>query len=262
MPIINYDSLDAVPPDLRDFAKAIDGQEGKMSVNVIPASKLDSFRDNNIALSKERDTLKEELGILKPIFGEKTPEEFVKDLEDFKVTAQRVKDGELKEGRQIEEATLKRTEELRKTLEERIQKEALEKAAWVRRHDEVLNRYKTSQVASYIKDACMDAASGVNPKAISEIVDVSLRTFRADDQGRITPFDGDATVYGADGSSPMTGIEWLQKLKEAKPFFFMQTQGGGAGGGILDKKVHGKTLQELKKLSGADLLALANSGQK
>lgn len=260
MPLMNFDSLEAVPSDLREFAKAVEGQEGKMSVNVIPAAKLDSFRDNNIALSKERDTLKEQLGIYQPIVGE-DPVEFVKSLEEFKATAQRVKDGELKEGRQIEEATLKRTEELRKTLEERIQKEALDKAAWVRKHDEVLNRYKTSQVASYIKDACMDATSGVNPKAISEIVDVALKTFRADDQGRITPFDGEATIYGSDGSSAMTGLEWLQKLKESKPFFFAQTQGGGAGG-VLEKKVHGRTHEQLKKMSGAELLALANEAKR
>lgn len=259
MPILNFDSLDLVPDGLREHAKAVDGGNGKVAVNVVPSVKIDEFRDNNIKLSKERDELRGQYEPLKAIVGDDI-EGFSKSLDELRQTQQRVKDGELKETRSIEEALHKRTEELRKDYDGRLQAEGKEKAAWRQKHDALDNQYKRSLISSAIKDAAMESDSGVEPKAIGDIVNVGLPVFRISDDGKVIPYQGDGPIYGADGTSPMTPREWIAKLKEDKPFFFKGSNGGGAGGDTT-RKVHGVDKAQVGKMTASERLALAN-GEK
>ncbi|UTC29854.1 hypothetical protein BAJUN_02240 [Bajunvirus bajun] len=256
MPILSFDSLDLVPEGLRESAKQAEGSD-KFSVNVVAAHKIDEFRDNNIQISKERDQLLKDLEPLKNIVGE-DPEAFGAHLEELRNIAQRVKDGELKEGRGLDEALQKRTEEMRKQYQDQLQKVGSEKAAWEARHKQVEARFKESLVSNAITAAAMANGSGVEPTAVDEIVRSALGVFKSDDAGRLTPYAGEAPIYGADGVSPMTPKEWLLKLKEEKPFFFQQSGGGGAGGDKSVKTVHGKTGDQLKSMTAAERLAVAN----
>lgn len=256
MPILSFDSLDQVPEGLREHAKQADGSE-KFTVNVVPKQAIDEFRDNNIKISKERDELLEKLAPLQAIVGE-DPAAFGAELEELRLTRQRVKDGELKEGRALEEALAKRTEELRRTMEERIQSEAKDKVAWKQRHDDLDGRYRRSLVASAVRDAVLRGDSGVETTAVADVVERAQKIFRVDDHGKIVPFAGDAPIYGADGVTPMTPSEWLAKLKEEAPHFFKGSNGGGAGGDQSVHKVHGRTADQLKGMSASERLALAN----
>lgn len=255
MPVLSYDTLDMVPEGLREMAKQVDGSD-KFQVNVVAAAKIDEFRDNNIKISKERDTLLAEIEPLRALVGE-DPTAFGSHVEELRAIAQRVKDGELKEGRALDEALQKRTEEMRKQYDERLQAVGKEKAAWQGRHDELQSRYKQSLVSNAITSAAMAQGSGIDPTALNEIVRSGLDVFKADDGGRLTPFVGEAPLYGADGVTPMTPAEWLKKLREEKPFFFLNSQGGGAGGATT-KTVHGKTGDQLKSMTAAERLAVAN----
>lgn len=255
MPILQFDSLDLVPDGLREHAKQIDGGD-KVTVNVVAQSKIDEFRDNNIKISKERDELLEKFAPYQRLVGDDL-ETFSKTLEELQVTAQRVKDGELKEGRALEEALTKRTEELRRSMEERIQAEGKEKAAWKGKHDVLEQKFKQSLVISAVKDACVLGDAGVEPAAIADITRCALDVFKADDHGRITPYVGDAPIYGADGVTPMTPKEWLVKLKEEKPFYFKGTQGGGGGGDNVHK-VNGATRDSLKAMTPQERIEFAN----
>lgn len=258
MPILNYDSLDVVPAELREFAKPVENGEGKVTVNVVSKTAIDEFRDNNIKLTKERDLLRTELDPLKAIVGE-NHEEFNTRLTELTQIAQRVKDGELKESRGIEEALHKRTEELRKDYDTRLQSEGKEKAAWRQKYDALEVKHKQTMVVSAIKDAAMESDSGVEPRAISEITMSALQVFKCDDHGRIIPYEGDAPIYGSDGTSAMTPREWLARLKEDKPFFFKPSAGGGSGGdGNGGKKVLGRSQQDVKGMTALQRLALAN----
>lgn len=258
MPIIQYDTLDLVPDGLREYAKPIDGTD-RVQVNVVSATKIDEFRDNNIKLSKERDDFRLKFEPLHSIIGDDI-DGFTKNLTELQATAQRVKDGDLKESRSIEEALAKRTEELRKSYEDRLQAEGKEKAAWRQRHEALDLAYKHSQVSSYLKDAVLDPTSGVNTNASSDLVDVGLKVFKMEANGRITPYEGDAPIYGTDGTTPMTAKEWVASMKEKKPYYFEGTGGGGAGGGgaPAEKRTLGRTHADLKKMSAAERLAVAN----
>lgn len=259
MPVLNFDALDSVPEGLREYAKQLDGSD-KFSVNVVAANKIDEFRDNNIAISKERDELLKAIEPLKAIVGDDI-ELFTQDLTELRTTAQRVKDGELKEGRSVEEAVGKRTDEMRKSFEERVQAEAKEKGAWKERYGALESRYRQGLVASAVKDACVAEGSGVEPSAIDDVISRAHSVFKAGEDGKITALDGDATIYGADGTSSMTPKEWLTKLRDEKPFFFKLSNGGGAGGSTTAKTTMGRTPEQIKAMTAAERLALAN-GEK
>lgn len=257
MPVLSYDALDQVPEGLREFAKQADGSE-KFSVNVVAGNKIDEFRDNNIKISKERDALLAEIEPLRAVVGE-DPNAFSAHVEELRSIAQRVKDGELKEGRALDEALQKRTEEMRKQYDERLQAVGKEKAAWEGKHRELEGRFKNSLISNAITAAAMANGSGVDPTAINEVVRSGLDVFKTDDQGRLTPYVGEAPLYGADGVTPMTPKEWLTKLREEKPFFFFNSGGGGSGG--TTKTVHGASPDRVKAMTASERLALANGEQ-
>lgn len=259
MPILNFETLDLVPEGLREFATPVEGQEGKVKVNVVAETKLSSFRDTNINLLKERDEYRSKFEPLHAIVGD-DPETFTKTLAEYQAMAQRVKDGDLKETRSVEEALSRRTEELRKSMELQIQAEAKEKNAWRLKHEALETQFKHSQVSSYLKDAVLASDSGVLPQTAADLVDIGLKVFKMGTDGRIVPYEGDAPIYGSDGSSPMTAKEWVQKQKEVRSNFFQGTQGGGSGphGSLTEKRVLGRTTADLKKMSAAERLAVAN----
>lgn len=254
MPNITFDSLDLVPDDFKAIAKEIDG---KVVINVVPKATVDEFRDKNIDLSKKYDALVQEATTYKGIVGE-DPEAFTKSLEEMRGIQQRVKDGELKEGRQIEEATTKRTADMRADYEGRLQTMGREGAAWRQKYEARDADFKKTLVAGAIKDAAMEADSGVEPRAVNDIIASAFGTFRADDSGKIGAFDGDAPIYGADGVNTLTPKEWLGKLKESKPFFFKPTQGAGSGGDTT-KKVLGVDRKALADMTPVQKLELANN---
>lgn len=255
MPIFTFDSLDVIPESLRNFAK---GEGDKVQINLVPQEKLDEFRDTNINLVKERDELKQRVETLEPIVGE-DPAAFTGELTELRATAQRVKDGTLTDSRKIEEEVIRRTEDMKKTLEDQIRAAQKESGLWKTKAGQVEDTYKRTLVSSAIKDAAIDPDAGVLPGAIGDILSRAGGVWRAQDDGRVLAFQGDLQLYGADGGSPLTPKEWLGKLKEEAPWFFKGTHGGGAGGdGGAARGPLGKTAQEMKGMSAQDKLALAN----
>lgn len=254
MPILTFDSLDAVPEGLREVAKQ-DGE--KVTVNVVPQNKLEEFRDKNIALMKDRDELTAKVGVYAPIIGE-DHEAFVNELTELRATAQRVKDGQLTEGRKVEEEVHRRTEDMRKAQEEQIRQAQKEIGAWKSKAENLDGQYKRSMVNSAIKDAAIDPEAGVHPQAIADVINRAHAIWRATDDGKVAAYQGDLQLYGADGASPLTPKEWIAKLKEEAPYFFKGTGGGGAGGDGVSRNSVGKTTQEMKGMSARERLALAN----
>ncbi len=257
MPQVKFPSLAEVPEGLRASAKPVEEGSDEVVVNVVVATAVDEFRDNNIRLSKERDDLSAEVAALKEIVGD-DPEAFKTSYAELRQTKQRVDDGELKETRGVEEAVAKRVEEMRKGYEDRLSTEAREKAAYRQQAEAAQQNLRNSFVRSAIKDACIAEGSGVEPSAIDDITTVGLRIFQADDTGKLTAKDGEATIYGADGVNPMNPKEWLVKLKDEKPFFFKSTNGGGAGGDTTTGTHKGKT-EALKGMTAAERLDWANA---
>jgi hypothetical protein len=142
MPIFVFDSLEQIPEPLRQFAKA-EGE--KVQINLVPQDKLDEFRDTNIALVKERDESEGHGRGAAPIVGE-DPAAFSADLNELRATAQRVKDGSLTDSRKIEEEVIRRTEDMKKSLEEQIRTAQKEGSNWKTKAGEIESTYKRTLV--------------------------------------------------------------------------------------------------------------------
>jgi len=108
MATLTYESLSEVPEDLQDAAKE---ENGKYVVSVTSSGKIKEFRDNNIAVTKERDTLQAALAQYEGVTGVALPDledgklsDFAKTLEALRDTSKKVADGKLVEETSLEEA--------------------------------------------------------------------------------------------------------------------------------------------------------------
>ena len=250
MPDFTFDSLDAIPEEYRSFAST--KEDGKAVINLVPKAKIDEFRENNINLAKERDDLKAKIGGYSKIVGEDITS-FEQELANLRGTAQKVKDGELKESTDIEAALADRTAQMRSSYEEQLIA-ARKEVGLAREQAQALDlRLKQTVVEKIITDAVLNEKSGALPEALPHILQEASKVFVVDDEGQVTPKHGDATIYGADGTSPMTALEWLGKLRDKSGYLFKQSSGGGAVGGK-NAKIGDMSASEFSQLSGANKL--------
>lgn len=234
MPELFYDSLADVPEPFKEFAKdAVDekgNKLGKLSINVVPNSKLQEFRENNERLSKERDQLKQVVDKYGHVIGEDF-DAFQNHLEELKKTKKRVDDGELVANSSLEEALAKRTQEMKADLEGKNQALIKDRDDWKRRAEIGDQKFKQTVIERSVTDAILDKEVGALANARPDILNRAMSVFKVDDKGQIRAFDNDGNViYGPDGATPMTPKDWLVKLKESAPYFFETSRGAGAGG--------------------------------
>lgn len=225
---LTYEKEDQIPEEFKGTAKQVDG---KFVVNVVSSTKLDEFRDKNISLVKEKEVLEGFKASVKTTLGTDNLEEFAKDLPGMKEAHQKVKDKTLVEAKGLNEAIEERTREMKTSFEAQL-KEAGTNA---QRLQEALTstsmKYKTMMIQSAINTALLDGKSGLRPDAIPVIMDRALKTFRVNEQEQVIPYQGDTILYGADGATAMSPVEWLKKLGEELPFLLKESAGGGGGGG-------------------------------
>jgi hypothetical protein len=108
-------------------------------------------------------------------------------------------------------------------------------------------RLSTVLVDNAIQSAAVLA--GVAETAMDDVVRRGRDVFRLKDD-KVVPMDGEHTLYGDDGITPLTMKEWLAGLAEKAPHLFKASKGGGAqnggdgGGGAYTTKAQFKTVEE------------------
>lgn len=256
MPIISYDSLDAIPEGLKEFAKP-DETTGKVTVNVVASVKLDEFRTKNIELSKQIEQAGPVLARVKEMVGDDF-DAFERDVEGLRQISKRVQDGELKTNDQIEQAVKDRIDAVKSGYEEnaaalrRQVKEVNEKALTFEQ------RLHRNQIDGEVTKAVIHPDSGVRPEALPDILSRAYSLFKIED-GKPVPKQGEATIYGADGASPMSASEWIIKLRDEAPHYFRGNFGGGASGGKDGDRYGGMSKTDYDKLTPMQKLTIANS---
>ena len=268
MPKLTYDTNDAVPESLREYASEVDG---KFVVDVSPTSKVDEFRTTNIAVSRERDTLKATLAKVQPVIGDDL-DAFIVSYNELKAIDQKVKDGSLTTSDKVAAEVENRVADMKRTLEERNAATAAKEAAANKRAEQAEAKYKRSLIDQAVTSAVALTESGASPSAIADILQRAYGVFKVDDNGIVVAMDGELKMYSAeDGTTPLKPMEWITtKLKAQAPHLFKSSSGGGAGGGNQnggsgssggDDRFGGKTEAEYRKLTPAQKLALANDMQ-
>jgi len=227
MPDISFDTLEAIPEGLREGAKQVDG---KFVVKVVPAAKLDEFRETNVAIVKERDALKLFKEALAPVVGE-DPVAHAARVRELHQLEQQVKDGALKGTDAISKEVQDRVAQMKADFERQNGDLATRLSTAEQKAVAAEERYNRSIVDRAVTQAVVDETSGALPSALPDILTRAYNVFKVDASGKLVAKDGEAVIYGGDGASPMTPKEWLAKLKVNAPYFFKNSSGGGANGG-------------------------------
>ena len=267
MATITYDTKEAIPEDLLDSASEItaDGEnKGKWQVNVVGRKKLEEFRDNNIAVSKIAEDLAALNNKIFSAIGVSKPEEFdvAKFTEEFtglKDTARKVADGKLKASDDVDKAVTERTENMRQKFDEELRAKTQEVAAMKAERDSAVAAYKQTFIDRAVSSVCNDADLGDEPTALDDIMNRARAVFVVEQDGTITPKKNGQTLWGEDGSTPMTMKEWINlALRKDAPHYFKKSNGGGATGGADAKNFGGLTEEEFNKLPAMRRLEIAN----
>lgn len=267
MATFTYDTKDSIPEDLLDSASEItaDGEnKGKWQVNVVGRKKLEEFRDNNIAVSKKAEDLAALNSKIFSALGVSKPEEFdvAKFTEEFsglKDTARKVADGKLKASDDVDKAVTERTENMRQKFDEELRAKTQEVAAMKAERDSAVSAYKQTFIDRAVSSVCNDADLGVEPTALDDIMNRARAVFVVEQDGTITPKKNGQTLWGEDGSTPMTMKEWINlALRKDAPHYFKKSNGGGATGGADAKNFGGLTEEEFNKLPAMRRLEIAN----
>lgn len=253
MPIINFDSVEAVPEGLKEYAK--EGEDGKVTVNVVANAKLDEFREKNIDLSKQLEAVSPVLDRIKKIAGDDL-DQFETDISGLRDIARRVQDGELKTDDQIENAVQDRIKVIKDGYDQNQKALARELAEEKQKATTLGERLIRSRIDKEVTAVVIVPESGVRTEALPDVLERAYRLFKVEDDA-LVPKKGESVIYGADGASPMTVNEWLVKLRDEAPHYFKGNGGGGAGGGK-DEKVGGLSAKELATMSPQARLDLAN----
>ena len=228
---IAYESKEAIPEAFRDVAAE---KEGRFVIDVVSKNDLTQFRENNIKLSQERDSLNSSLASLYTELGldPEKREEFLEDYKGLRKLKQQVDDGKLVVDTTLDEALAQRTGEMQRQHQQQVdaQRKAIsEREAEINNLKAGLNK---AAIDREIITAINNEKSGALGTATTHILREAYDVFRPMDGGRLVPVDAEGKIlYGADGSTPMTALEWLAKLRDNSPFFFKGSQGGGASGG-------------------------------
>jgi hypothetical protein len=178
----------------------------------VDRERLNEFRDNNIALRKEKEDLQTQWeGI------DLSPEQ-VKELVAMqdKIRASKAKGNE-----EIESEVNARTERLKKEYEVKLQKMQEQNAA--------LNSGLTDLT---INQAAISAATkrGLRPSAIPDLTSRARVIFKlVDGKPKALEADGKTPKYGKDATE-LTIDEWAEELTAEAPHLFEKSSGSGAPG--------------------------------
>lgn len=248
-----FDALDQLPEELREFGKTRD--DGKVVVNLVPKVKVDEFREKNIALARDNEHFATKVSKLSKIVGE-DEDKFSEELVELRKTKQLVDDGKLSQSEKIEEVLTERTKTMRETHEQELRRLASESSKWKNDYETVTEQLKGVKVDNYIRAAIHDPKSGARAEAESHILLEARKVFKIEGD-KIIPKNGDSTIYGNDGASPMSPVEWMKTLQKQMPYLFKESTGGGAAGGGMSG--YGNlTKDDIAALTPAQKLALAN----
>lgn len=258
---LTFESIDEVPEGLR-YEGLKPGEDGKVKISVVPKSRLDEFRNNNITVSQERDTFRTRAEQLAEIVGE-DPEAFKADYEALKKIKQRVDDGELKVSDDVEKVVNERVAAMKDNYESLLAEERGKSKTHADRATALDTKIKQGHIERMITEACLRPDSGVRPEAIGEFVRdaVEVWVFPQDGNGDPKPMRKGSVIYGENGTDAMTPDEWVASLKKNKAHRFKGSGGGGAPGGDSAANVGNFTAEEFKKLSARQRLQIWNERQ-
>lgn len=199
------DTLADVPETARTFYVERDGKFVLDAEGAVSKGRLDEFRENNLALTRQLTDLQKQFEGIDP--------DQARALAD---RAQREHDRKLVDAGRVDELVSERTAAVR-----------AEFAGLASERDRL-----NAQLASLVVDGAIRdeaARAGVRPAAIEDVLLRGRAIFRLEG-GKAVAIDGDEPAYGGNGE-PLGVAEWVSSLAARAPHLFEPSKGGGAPGG-------------------------------
>ncbi|HQU04307.1 MAG TPA: hypothetical protein PLT25_06270 [Acidocella sp.] len=203
------DTLDAVEEPFRSLYAEKDGKFHLAVEGLVPKSRVDEFRDTNIALKRQMDELTAKFDGIDPEVARELAAKAAKD-----------RDKKLIDAGKVEELLAERVGAMKTEYETRLKAEESAKTTLTKQLEGLL-------IDNAIRDAA--AKSGVRATAIDDVLLRGQRIFRLQD-GKAVPMEGDKVIFGKNGD-PMPIDEWVSGLTERAPHLFEPSQGGGSRNG-------------------------------
>ncbi|MEM9992839.1 MAG: hypothetical protein AAGE79_01695 [Acinetobacter pittii] len=125
----------------------------------------------------------------------------------------------------VEEVIQKRTEKMREQHDKLLnaEKERADKA------EAYANKFKQSVVQSQIVQAALELEA--LPEATADIAFLAQSKFVLDENGKAVAVDTQGEVIiGKDGKTALSPKEWVETLREQKPYFWPKANGTGSPG--------------------------------
>lgn len=219
------ESLEGIDQSIQQFYhRADDGKYYLAVEGAVDKSKVDEFRANNVNLMKQLESLKH-------IDPAKYNELLALDKKN--------QEKKLIDSGEIDKIVEGRINEMKSTYETDIKKLSDQYSIAQRQLESLL-------IDNSVKDAAMK--SGVQPTAMEDIILRAKNTFKIKD-GSAVPLDNQGNViYGKDGLTPMSVMDWTASLKKQAPHLFLESQGGGAKGST-------KSSTDMSKMSSTSKIA-------
>lgn len=222
------DSLDQVAEQFRQYYVKVEST-GKYMLQVegaVPRAKLDEFRDNNIALTNKNKELSTQLEGFKDIDPTK--------YQEYKTKAEAFKgDGDI--DKIVQQRLQAATEQHRTVVDDLNSKLSTATAS-----------FHGTLIGNEVRTAAMKA--GARSDALEDIVRRATGIFSVVNDKPVIQKDG-AIVYGTDGVSPMSALEWAKNLAKDAPYFFAENQGGGGGQGSYKTDVPREQMTAAQKIA-------------
>ncbi|MCQ9618388.1 hypothetical protein L1889_18280 [Paenalcaligenes niemegkensis] len=238
------DSLESLDEDVRDLYVE---ENGKFRLNI------DGYEDPTglkTALQKERDASKEAKRKLGEADDFKAQFEGL-DIDALKALAAKASTDEetrlLAEGK-LDEVVTKRTERLRTDLERQV----ADANGRAEKAETFANRFRDKVLSDSIRAAA--AKAGALSEAAEDIILRAKGAFKLDENGEPVAYDGEEVIYGKDGKTPLSPLEWAESLRESAPHLWPRPQGAGQTG---DKQGR-STGKKRSEMSAAEVAAFTN----
>ena len=150
------------------------------------------------------------------------------DIEQLKAIANQAHQSEeaklIAEGK-LDEVINRRTERLRGDLDKQLQAEK----ARADKAEAFANQFRDKVLADSIRSAALKA--GALPEASEDIILRARSTFQLNEHGEAVAVDKDGEViYGKDGKTPLSALEWAESLRESAPHLWPKAVGAGQTG--------------------------------
>jgi hypothetical protein len=212
------DSLDAIKEEHRalyveengKFRLDLDGYEDPKGLKSALQSERDAAKDAKRKLQELQNQFEGiDPEIVKRVFAQLDQDEEAKLIAEGKIT----------------EVIQKRTEKMREEHEKvlKAEKDRADKA------EAYANKFKESVIQGQIVQAAVELEALA--EATGDIAFLAKSKFALDENGKAVAVDENGeVVIGKDGQTPQTPKEWVESLRELKPYYWPKPNGMGAPG--------------------------------